>query len=100
MAIIASGDISIDAMVNSEDGVAGIEGIYIADGSFSTGSGNQKLIIEGTVVGWQGVSLGRDFGSTRNNTEPVEEFLYRPDLVTSAPSYLKRPNLVWEEVAP
>ena len=94
------GDIKIDPTVNSEDGQGAVEGIYIADGEIKTGTANTKLILEGTFVGWQGVTLGRDFATVRNNTEAVEVFVYRPDIVAAAPKYMRRPSLSWEEVAP
>lgn len=104
LAMIASGDISIDPSVDSEDGQPAVEGVYIADGRFSTGggdpAGDKKLVIAGTFVGWQGMALNRDFKSDRNNSEPAEAVIYRPDLITSAPSFMKRPTYVWEEVAP
>ena len=97
---IVSGDIEINSNVNSTDGQGAVEGIYVADGTFSTGEADTKLIVEGTFVGWTGVSLQRDFDSTQNNTEAAEVFRYRPDLVVNVPIYLSRPNILWQEVAP
>ncbi len=97
---VTTGNIAINPTVNSEDGVSAVEGVYIADGSVSDGGGDKKLMMEGTFVGWQGMSLTRDFKTVRNNSEPIEVVNYRPDFLISAPAALKRPPLVWEEVAP
>lgn len=100
LAFAVQGDININPSINSEDGQGAIEGIYISDGEIDTGRATTKLILEGTFVGWTGVTLGRDFQTVRNNTEPAEVFVYRPDIIAAAPSYMKRPAYVWEEVAP
>jgi len=100
LAFFVSGDISLDPSVNSEDGLAAIEGVYIADGTFSSGKANTKLILEGTFVGWSGVNLERDFDSQRSNSEPVEVFRYRSDFKLNLPTFLNRPSINWQEVAP
>ncbi len=112
--VLASGNIAITPTVDSEaDGLPALEGMYIADGTFSTGISDQKLILAGTFVGWTNVLLERDFSlnyepgspnglgrAARNNTEPVEVFQYRPDLIKNAPTWLTKPRISWEEVAP
>jgi len=107
LAIISSGDITIG------DDVTNVEGVYIADGVINTCEllecGNisggetvadRQLVLEGIFTGWGGVDLRRDFGTTDNNTNPAEVFVYRPDLQTNAYEYLLRPYFTWEEVAP
>ncbi|MBI2010089.1 MAG: hypothetical protein HYS86_02800, partial [Candidatus Chisholmbacteria bacterium] len=80
--------------------VANLEGVYIANGTISTGESDTKFTGEGTFVGWSGVNLQRDFEDTRNNTEPVEVFRYRPDFKLNLPGFLRRPTIEWQEVAP
>jgi len=97
LAFLVKGDIRIDPLVDN------VEGVYIADGFFetgTTGAGDLQLIAEGTFVGWGGVNLARDFDSVQNNTEPAELFRYRPDFKVNLPGFLKRPTINWEEVAP
>lgn len=100
VAFIVSGNITIDTAVGGDGPDAQVEGVYVADGVFGTGSSTDKLILEGTFVGWTGVSLDRDFGGAQNNTEPAEVFRYRPDIKQAAPDYLGRPKISWQEVAP
>lgn len=94
LAIIASGDIII------ADDVTNVEGVYVADETISSGTGNSQLIGEGIFTGWQGINLERDFNSATNNTTPAEIFIYRPDLVRNAYRYLLKPKISWQEVAP
>jgi hypothetical protein len=107
LAIISSGDITIG------DEVTNVEGVYIADGVINTCEslecGNisggetvadRQLVLEGIFAGWGGVGLRRDFGTTDNNTNPAELFIYRPDLQVNAYKYLLRPHFTWVEVAP
>jgi len=67
----------------------------------STGDTTTELQFrgEGSFVGWNGVSLNRDRG-TSNSTEPSEEFVFRSDLMINAPIALKFSRYVWQEKAP
>ncbi|MDZ7586268.1 MAG: hypothetical protein U0946_00815 [Patescibacteria group bacterium] len=101
LAIISSGNITI------ADSVTNVEGVYVADGVFSAGSGNLQFTGEGIFTGWDsnvignGIDLsGRDFNSLENNTTPVIKFIYRPDLVRNAYQYLLKSKITWQEVAP
>lgn len=101
LAFLVTGNITIDSSVDSEDGLAALAGVYVADGVIRTGVTDTKLIVEGTFVGWSGVVLERTFLSgERANSEPAEVFRYRPDLKLNVPSFLKRPKIDWQEVAP
>ncbi|HBU22070.1 TPA: hypothetical protein DEB02_03950, partial [Candidatus Beckwithbacteria bacterium] len=96
LAIIASGNISVNSAVTN------VEGVYIADGVIATGTtgtGDEQLIAEGIFTGWGGFNLERDLDSGNNN-EAAEYFIYRPDLQVNAYQYLTRSKYRWEEVAP
>lgn len=95
MAIVA-GNINVGSSVT---GAPSIEGLFVSDGSFSTGTGNLPLAVRGTVVGWGGVSLQRDLG-VGNNTGPAETFEYGPDLVLLYPRDLVQDRINWQEVIP
>ncbi|PIP88130.1 hypothetical protein COW80_02010 [Candidatus Beckwithbacteria bacterium CG22_combo_CG10-13_8_21_14_all_01_47_9] len=92
LAIIASGDITV------ADDVTNVEGVFISDGIFSSGTGNKQLIGEGMFTGWTGISLGRALAD--NTVTPAEKFIYRPDLLLNAYRYLFSLNIAWREVAP
>lgn len=116
LAFIVSGNITIapelghtNLDASAQD--ANLEGIYVADGVVRipskglTSEGDNKLVIAGTVVGWGGIELNRDFAFSddvvsraENNTRPTETFVFRPDLLLNTPDLLKRTNYVWQEV--
>lgn len=115
LAFIVSGDIIFDATVgytSTSEIVANssldpnIEGVFIADGSIiveSAGSDDKKFVGEGSFVGWSGVRLMRTFengqlGRVRNNTTPIENFLYRPDFLVHAPDLIRTTETTWREV--
>ncbi len=83
---------------------ANLEGIYVADGTFSSGTGGAKsdsqLWVRGTVAGYGGISLQRDLGSTTNSTTPAEYFEYAPDQELLFPIDLAYSLTTWREVAP
>jgi hypothetical protein len=84
-----------------------IEGVFIANGRIilqSAGSDDKKFVGAGSFVGWSGVDLKRTFekgqlGRIRNNTTPVETFIYRPDFLLNTPELLKSTEMVWREVS-
>ena len=96
LAIISSGNITVD------DAVTNLEGVYLADGLINSceASSSVQLQAEGIFVGWTGINLCRDYGDDTNNTSPVEVFVYRPDLQVNAYNYLLRSDYNWQEVAP
>ncbi len=123
LAFIVSGDIIIDNSVghNMSSGVAGsasntpstatsnLEGVFIAQNitvqSAGTSEIDNKLIAEGTFVGWNSVTLERDFadegiGATHNIYNPTETFIHRPDLVVNMPVEMKEALHEWREVNP
>lgn len=76
-----------------------LEGIYIADGTFSTGVAATQLKVRGTVVGYEGISLQRDLGGS-NFTTPAELFEYAPDQILLFSSNMGVRRINWKEVAP
>jgi len=106
-ATFTKGSINIDSGVSHPNNPA-LEGLFLADGSISTGSKNptpdDRLYIRGALVGWSGINLQRDLDpnlSTGANNEEAAEFIeYAPDLIFTFPRDLLREGLVWREVAP
>jgi hypothetical protein len=94
------GNIIIDPSVGGmADGVPEIQGLYLADGTFSTGVADTQLHIKGAVAGLNGVNLQRDL--VDDSVTPAEYFEYAPDQVM----FLINKNLGvrklnWKEVAP
>lgn len=111
LAFIVSGNITIANDVGNTtltNTTGNVEGVYIADGTITVASkgaaagGDERFIGEGTFVGWSGVELDRDYSdggarAAENNTKPVEQFVYRPDLVKNAPEVMKHPHSIWQE---
>jgi len=98
LVVIASGDIII------ADSVDQVEGIYVADGTISTGAGDTEFFGYGSFIAGS-FDLRRDFTATnpddeRNNTTPVEHFIYRPDLIINSPTKLWAAPLNWQELPP
>lgn len=96
VAFIVNGNLAVSPAVTS------MQGLYVIDSTFAseTNSGTDVALgVEGSVVAWGGVSLGRDLVNT-NSTIPGETFKYRPDLITNMPEKMKVFALKWEEVVP
>lgn len=96
VAFIVNGSITIDPSVTQ------VQGIYLADTTWNTpgsGADDAQLDVQGSIVAWGGVSLGRSLGGAANSA-PAEKFTYRPDLLTNMPDKLKVFALRWQEVAP
>lgn len=98
LVLIVKGDIVIDPAVTY------INGIYITDGKFSTGSlagddNDSPLLVEGTVISWGGgVDLQRD--RPVDIATPGEVFTYRPDYVLNIPKYFSQQSVTRREVNP
>jgi len=112
LAFITSGNINFDETLGSADETSTIalaEGVFIADGTITVddtdGSGDSKFIGEGIFVGWDGITLGRDYddggvGIQKNSFYPVDLFRYRPDFAINIPTRFQKPVYSWQEVAP
>lgn len=95
--LVAKGNIVVNGSLGntaSQD----LEGVFFADGVFSTGASNLPLVVRGMVAA-QDINLLRDMG-VANLTSPAEKFIFAPDLVMQFPSRLSPKNVTWEEVAP
>lgn len=107
LAFIVSGNINIGSGVgqssaSSETPV--VEGMYVANGTFSVNSTGdptteKRFVGAGTFVGWDDVSLGRDMG-IGNNNNATELFIARPDFALNAPNEMKKAVYDWQEIAP
>lgn len=98
LALIVSGDIVVDPLVNS------IEGILVSSGNFETESAYEEGVVvdsqlntSGSVISWGSLVLTRNLGPGNNST-PAEKFNYRPDLLTNMPEKMKTFAMQWEEV--
>lgn len=103
------GDIIIDPGVGynpagvTEATPANIEGVFVADGQFHTGttgsSSDLQLRVRGSIATYGGMNLQRDLGAA-NATTPAEFFEFGPDLVLLFPQTLGARTMNWQEVAP
>jgi len=111
LAFIVSGDILVESSVGHANvalTTPNIEGVYIADQTFqilsdsNAATSDRRFVGAGSFIGWTGVSLQRDFddggtGSSASTTAPSELFIYRPDLLYTAPSFMLSPHSIWQE---
>ncbi len=96
-AAIVGGDITLDPAV------ATLNGLYLSDGTFTTGTGTKQLTVSGSVAALSGFNLQRDLGGVNgvnNNLSPAEIFTYDPIYTFTAPQSFSKPNIQWTEVAP
>lgn len=95
LAIIAKGDITVAASAT----LTQVQGLYVSE-NFITNAIGVPLEVQGSVVAWTGVSLGRDLGGAGNISNPAEKFIYRPDLLVNMPESMKSFVMQWQEVVP
>ena len=85
-------------------GSTGIDGLFLADGQFKSGTVGGKvdksLDVHGAVSALSGVLLERDLGNAFNLYNPAEFVEYAPEIVALFPRELLRDRIVWREVAP
>lgn len=92
LGFIVSGNITVDPAVTNMDGV------FINNGTFDSGTGANQLTVNGTVIAGN-IDLGRDMGAN-NDTTPGEVFNYSPKLLFSMPTEFMGMDITWNEVAP
>ncbi len=80
--------------------VTTLNGIFLADGTTTTGTGAVALSVTGSFVSHGGITLQRDLGGALNATTPAEKFTYDPRLIFTIPNSLNISRIVWKEVAP
>jgi hypothetical protein len=100
---VSSANINVASTVGGS-GSADLEGVYVADLSFTTGTGgtstDSQLWLRGTVAAFGGISLQRDLGGSANAASPAEYFEYAPDQELLFPTKLSVRPSAWREVAP
>jgi hypothetical protein len=93
--------------INVSPSVASIEGLYVSDGSFSTGTlgldineqgQDDQLFVRGSIASYTGIDLQRDLPD--NSAGPAELFEYAPDQILLFPSSIGVRKINWKEVAP
>lgn len=89
-----NGAIDVDPLVTS------LEGIYLADSTFGTGTGNTNLSVRGSIATYGGIFLQRDLETGIGNGGPAELFEYAPDQILMFPTKLGARKISWKEVAP
>jgi len=101
--VVTTGNIAVDPVVGGGTTTPDLEGIFVADGSFYSGTvGNKtdsRLWVKGTVVSYGDVNLNRDLGMG-NTTTAGELFEYAPDLEFLFPASLSAHDTTWREIAP
>jgi hypothetical protein len=106
--IVSSGDVVMGSNLGQELGETSstkvVDGWYVADGVIrvsSTGDQNTDLrfVGRGSFVAWGGFDMMRDRGA-KNNSEPPQKFVYRSDMLLSAPDVIKMKSKEYSEFAP
>jgi len=97
------GSIVVDPAVGgAADGVPELEGLFVADDTFSTGTLganlDSQLHVRGSVASYGGMNLQRDLAN--DATTPAEYFEFAPELMLLYPTKLTLQRFRWEEVAP
>jgi len=96
LVVVAKENISVDGGLGGVNNK--IQGIFITDGAFNSGTGNQQLIVEGGVIAKEFI-LKRDLEEA-NFTTPAEKFVYLPHMFLNLHPSLWRGSHIWEELAP
>jgi len=98
---IVSGNIIVDPdVVHPSAGEPELEGLFVADGNFTSGSDgdDEQLYIRGMVTAYQQVQLDKALND--NSITPAELFTYAPDLLFNYPRSLTLKRTRWKEVTP
>ncbi|MGA2910869.1 MAG: hypothetical protein ABSE04_03685 [Candidatus Microgenomates bacterium] len=100
---VTTGNIVVDPSVGG-GGAPNLEGVYVADGEFVTGTtgaqDDSQLWIRGSVAAYGGFNLERDLGPDLNGTTPSELFEYAPEVDLMFPAKLGGYIINWREAAP
>lgn len=114
--VLAKGNITFTNTIGYDDAYEtddNVEGIFLANKQIiieakptavPNKSADLKFIGEGSFIGLEGVQLRRYFDHPtdilfreKNSYSPVEQFIFRPDLVMNTPEFLNRPEFTWQE---
>lgn len=97
---IVAGNITVDSTVDR------IDGIYVAGGTFNSGSSGLQLVVNGAVYS-NSVSLGRILAASGcgvapcdNSVHPAEQINYDLKYLIGLNNVLGSPAVSWKEVAP
>ncbi|MBI2103838.1 hypothetical protein HYT59_02445 [Candidatus Woesebacteria bacterium] len=98
----AGGNIIIDPSVSTQ--TPDLEGLFLADGTFRTGTrgsgtADEQFTLRGAIAAHGGIGLQRNLGAL-NSTSPAELFEYAPELIGAFPREFFRDKIIWQEVAP
>ncbi len=92
----------VNGSVTVSPSVTTMQGMYVMNDDFTTESlspaDDTQLVVEGMIVTWSDVSLGRSLGGLTNGLFPAEQFVYRTDLLINMPDKLKSFIFNWQEV--
>lgn len=94
--LLAGGNVTVGGTVGDIPPVAisHLEGVYLTNGIFDTGTSLEQLKVSGVVAAGQGLAFNRTLGQAN----PSEYFIFRPDVMMQLPRTLKRQNTFWTEV--
>jgi hypothetical protein len=93
---IVNGNITVGSSVTQ------INGFYIANGTFSDGTGSNALLVNGAIIAHGGVNFQRDLGAGvgKNDDTPAEKIIFQPRYLVDFADLLGAPTYSWKEVAP
>ncbi len=95
------GNILIDDSV-SRPSAAAIEGVYLAEGQISTGTGgtdsDSPLYLRGSFAAYGGMVLERNLAD--DSDTPAEFIEYAPEIIATFPRVFTTRRMSWKEVAP
>ena len=93
----------VKGKISVASNVTRVDGIYITDSSFSTGTRgprqDSQLQVNGTVIA-NSFNLQRSLPVNQASNTPAELFEYKPSLILSMPYYFYQKNYNWREVNP
>lgn len=104
---VASGTITIAGNVgnsNLDSLTPNLSGIFIAnqlviEDDGDPGVEDKRFVGEGSYIGWNSVSLLRQFDEVSiNENTPSEAFIARPDFVINLPEVIRDSSITWKEV--
>lgn len=87
--------------INFDNTVANAQGLFLANGIISNGTGTVVFAGQGSFIGLSGFALGRNLGTGPIlNCTPAQTFVERPDFLINAPPAFKVSSGYFQEVAP
>jgi hypothetical protein len=106
--LLASGDIKINSRLGSSGSpsTTNLEGVFMAnniDTNFNVSSVDDPdpltfLKVEGSLIGFNSINMGRTSASLVSSTYPTELVVFRPEFVTRLPKPFLRQYTSWREI--